>query len=228
MVPVEAGQRVALVTGAEGLVGSAIVERLRSEGFLVAGLDVDGGGGDLSLAVDLGDPGQVARAVERTIAELGPISVLATAQARHVAAPFGDMPAEQWRELLSFYLRGTVNVCAAVVPGMVASGRGTVIICSSWLALAGVPGEAYMAAATGTLLAFSKSFSLEVAPKGVRVNCVTVGPLDGEETASPQWNGVLPSLRVRPSQVADTVSFLVRDGDFFVGQVLRAVSGAVI
>ena len=229
MVPVEASERVALVTGATGPVGGAIVERLHSEGFLVAGLDADGGRGDLSLAVDLGDPGQVANAADRIVAELGSISVLVTAQARHLAAPFGDMPAEQWNELLSFYLRGTANACAAVVPGMVHAGHGVVIICSSWLALAGVPGEAYMAAATGTLLAFTKSFSVEVAADGVRVNCVAIGPLDGEEMLSPQWTDILqPGRRVRPSDIADTVSFLVRDGDFFVGQVFRPVSGAVV
>lgn len=229
MVPMEVSERVALVTGATDPVGSAIVDRLHSEGYLVAGFGADGGRGDLSLAVDLGDPSQVATAVDRTVAELGPISVLVTAQARHLAAPFGNMPAEQWNELLSFYLRGTVNACAAVVPGMVHSGHGVVIICSSWLALAGVPGEAYMAAAAGTLLAFSKSFSVEVAADGVRVNCVAIGPLDGEETLSPQWNNTLQAgRRVRPSDIADTVSFLVRDGDFFVGQIFRPVSGAVV
>lgn len=96
---------------------------------------------------------------------------------------------------------------------MVERGRGTVITISSWLAYAGVPGEAYFAAATGSILAFTKSFALEVAPKGVRVNCIAVGPLD---------------KGVSPADVADTVMFLVDDGDFFVGQVLTPAAGAVV
>ena len=101
----------------------------------------------------------------------------------------------------------TVDSCAAVVPHMVAAGQGTVVTTSSWLALAGVPGEAYYAAASGSILAFTKSFALEVAKQGVRVNCIAVGRLGRD---------------VQPDDVADTVSFLHRDGDFFVGQVLRA------
>jgi 2-hydroxycyclohexanecarboxyl-CoA dehydrogenase len=94
------------------------------------------------------------------------------------------------------------------------AGRGTVVTTSSWMALAGIPGEAYQAAATGSILAFTKSFALEVARHGVRVNCIAVGPLEADNTL--------------PAQVADTVVFLVDDGDFFVGQVFSAAAGAVV
>ena len=92
---------------------------------------------------------------------------------------------------------------------MVAAGRGTVVTTSSWLAYAGIAGESYQAAATGAVLAFTKSFALEVAAQGVRVNCIAVGD-------------------VPPADVAETVRFLVEDGDFFVGQVLVAAAGKVV
>jgi NAD(P)-dependent dehydrogenase (short-subunit alcohol dehydrogenase family) len=57
-----------------------------------------------------------------------------------------------------------------------------------------------------------------VAPKGVRVNCIAVGPLE----AAP------PNASVRPAEIAETVVFLVNDGDHFVGQVLEAAAGAVV
>jgi NAD(P)-dependent dehydrogenase (short-subunit alcohol dehydrogenase family) len=101
---------------------------------------------------------------------------------------------------------------------MVRAGRGIVVALSSWLAFAGVAGEAYQAAATGSILAFVKSFALEVAKQGVRVNCISVGPLDAEP----------PLAAVRPAEIADTVMFLVNDGDHFVGQVLEAAAGAVV
>jgi NAD(P)-dependent dehydrogenase (short-subunit alcohol dehydrogenase family) len=93
-----------------------------------------------------------------------------------------------------------------------------VVTFSSWTALAGVPGEAYQAAATGAILAFTKSFALEVARAGVRVNCIAVGP-----TEPGPGRGA-----VAPEDVAETVAFLVRDGDVFVGQVLCATAGAVV
>jgi 2-hydroxycyclohexanecarboxyl-CoA dehydrogenase len=214
----EPGIRVALVTGAAGVVARAIIERLRSEGFLVGGLDDEDAAGDLALAVDLTDRRQTIAAAERVATELGSISVLVTAPALHDAAPFGEMDPDRWKRLLMTHLGGTTNACAAVVPAMVRAGRGTVVTLSSWLALAGVAGEAYQAAATGSILAFTKSFALEVALKGVRVNCIAVGPLE----ATP------PNTSVRPDEIADSVVFLVNDGDHFVGQVLSAAAGAVV
>jgi NAD(P)-dependent dehydrogenase (short-subunit alcohol dehydrogenase family) len=212
------GTRVALVAGTAGVVARTIVERLQAEGFLVGGLDSEDAAGDLALSVDLTDRGQTIAAADRVTGELGPISVLVTAPALHDAAPFGEMDHGRWDRLLKTHLGGTVNSCAAAVPGMVRAGHGTVVTLSSWMALAGIPGEAYYAAATGSILAFTKSFALEVAPKGVRVNCIAVGPLD----ATP------PSTSVRPDEIADTVVFLVNDGDHFVGQVLSAAAGAVV
>lgn len=210
--------RVALVTGSAGVVGSAIVERLRAEGFVVGGLDDDGAVGDLAIAVDVTDRAHMVAAAERVTGELGSISVLVTAPYLHDAAPFGEMDADRWNGLLRTHLGGTTSACAAVVPEMLRAGRGTVVALSSWLAFAGVAGEAYQAAATGSILAFIKSFALEVARQGVRVNCIAVGPLDAAPTSS----------SVRPDEIADTVVFLVNDGDHFVGQVLQAAAGAVV
>lgn len=212
------GTRVALVTGSSGVVARAIVERLQAEGFLVGGLDDESAAGDLAIPADVTDRGQTVAAAERVTRELGPISVLVTAPHLHDAAPFGEMDHDRWKRLLRTHLGGTTNACAAVVPDMVRAGRGTVTALSSWLAFAGVAGEAYQAAATGSILAFIKSFAVEVAPRGVRVNCIAVGPLD----ATP------PNASVRPAEIADTVVFLVNDGDHFVGQVLEAAAGAVV
>jgi 2-hydroxycyclohexanecarboxyl-CoA dehydrogenase len=215
----QAGNRVALVTGSAGLVGGAILARLQAEGFAVGGLDEKTGPADLAISVDLTNRAETAAAAERVAKELGPISVLVTAPELYDAAPFGEMSPDRWRRLLSAHLGATTNACAATVPAMVRAGRGTVVTISSWLALAGIAGESYYAAATGSILAFTKSFALEVAPKGVRVNCIAVGPL--HETTK-------IAVHVTPDEVAETVMFLVNDGDFFVGQVLSPVAGAVV
>jgi NAD(P)-dependent dehydrogenase (short-subunit alcohol dehydrogenase family) len=225
---------VAVVTGATGVIGSAVVARLQAEGFAVAGIDLDHGAGDLPIAVDVTDREGLRAAAARVTRELGPIEVLVTAHGYHDAAPFGEMSREDWGRLLDTHLGGTVNACAAVVPGMVAAGRGTVVTTSSWIALAGVPGEAYYAAATGAILAFTKSFSLEVAPQGVRVNCIALGPTADGKAAGGFSPGQpapdeLPLRRyVTPQEIADTVSFLIRDGDFMVGQVFTPAAGAVV
>jgi 2-hydroxycyclohexanecarboxyl-CoA dehydrogenase len=210
--------RVAMVTGAGDAVAGTIVERLRSDGFRVAGLDAAAAAGDLSIDVDVTDRAAVFDAAERVHRELGRVSVLVTVPRVHDAARFGEMEPERWDALLSGYLRATTNACAAVVPSMLDLGSGSVVILSSWKALAGIPGQAYEAAASGTLFAFTKSFAVEVAPAGVRVNCIAVGPLeaDGGDAV------------VRPEDVAETVLFLASDGEFFVGQAMTAAAGAVV
>jgi NAD(P)-dependent dehydrogenase (short-subunit alcohol dehydrogenase family) len=189
-----------VLAGGSGAVAGAIRERLEAEGFTVA-------------TIDASDRHQARVAAERIALELGPISVLVTAPDRHDAAPFGELSAQRWERLLMAHLGATVNACAAIGPAMVQAKRGTIVTLSSWLALAGVPGEAYYAAATGSILAFTKSFAIEVARYGVRVNCIAVGPLD---------------RGVRPSDIAETVAFLINDGDFYVGQVLSPAAGAVV
>lgn len=200
MTPEQPATRVAVLAGGSGPVAVAIRERLKAEGFNVA-------------TIDACDRDQAKAAADRIAKELGPISVLVTAPEYHDAAPFGEMSAQRWQRLLIAQLGTTANACAAVGPAMVRAKRGTIVTLSSWLALAGVPGEAYHAAATGSILAFTKSFAIEVAPHGVRVNCVAAGPLD---------------KGVRPSDIAETVAFLINDGDFFVGQVLTPAAGAVV
>jgi 2-hydroxycyclohexanecarboxyl-CoA dehydrogenase len=210
---------VAVVAGSSGLVGNAILARLQAEHFLVAGLDETAAAGDLALSVDLTNRTETVAAVQRVTEELGPVSVLVTAPSHYDQAPFGEMSAERWHRLLDLHLGATANACGAAVPAMVRAGHGTVVTLSSWLALAGIAGEAYFAAATGSILAFTKSFALEVAPKGVRVNCIAVGPLEPTPAVG---------VPIRPDDVADTVMFLIKDGDFFVGQVLSPAAGAVV
>jgi NAD(P)-dependent dehydrogenase (short-subunit alcohol dehydrogenase family) len=145
------------------------------------------------------------------VREIGPPSILVTIPDGHDAAPFGEMPGERWHRLLMAQLGLTVDACAAVVPHMVSAGSGTVVTTTSWLALAGIPGEAYYAAASGSIIAFTKSFALEVVKNGVRVNCIAIGRFGRE---------------LQPADIGESVLFLQRDGDFFVGQLLRGTGGA--
>jgi 2-hydroxycyclohexanecarboxyl-CoA dehydrogenase len=192
---------VAVVTDVGGDIGLAVVRRLQADGMKVAVLGREARGGDVALHLDVTDRGQMQSAAERVTRELGPPSVLVIAPQARASLPFGSMPTGQWQSLLDDYLGGTASACAAFVPGMVQARRGCVITLVPSAAVEGVPGEAYPAAASGTILGFTKSFALEVARHGVRVNCIAAGA-------------------VSPDEIADTIAFLVADGDFFVGQVL--------
>lgn len=190
---------LAIVAGPPSPLRGAVEARLESDGFELHTLPG-------------GPRRQITKEARLLAREFGPPSLLVTIPDHDDAAPFGDMPRERWHRLLISHLGLTVDACAAVVPDMVAAGRGTVVTISSWLALAGAPGQSYLAAASGGILAFTKSFALEVARRGVRVNGIAVGRI---------------GHGVEPVDVAETVAFLHRDGDFFIGQVLRATGGSV-
>ena len=193
--------RVAMVTGAAGSLGRAVVRRLGSDGWKVAGVDLKKANVDLFLQLDVVDRVAMKEAVARTTNELGTIGLLVTAAADYEKRPFGEMGLARWQRMLEVWLGGTANACAAVVPRMIEAGCGKVVLLSANLSRQGKQ-NSYVVAASGTVMAFAKSFGCEVASDGVCVNCLAIQP-----PVNPDW-------------VAHTVSFLANEGQYYAGQVI--------
>jgi NADP-dependent 3-hydroxy acid dehydrogenase YdfG len=132
--------------------------------------------------------------------KLGSIDLLVTAATDFEKAPIGAMEMVRWQRMLDVWLGGTANACAAVVPTMLEKACGSVVTLSVNFSQA-EPGSTYVAAASGTVVAFTKSLGCEVAPQNVRVNCIA------------------PRLPLNPDRVATTVKFIVNDGDYYASQV---------
>jgi NAD(P)-dependent dehydrogenase (short-subunit alcohol dehydrogenase family) len=203
MMPVKnnSAPRVAMVTGAAGSIGSSVVKRLSHEGWKVAGIDLKKADADLFLPADVTDRAAMKEAAVRIADELGPIGLLVTAAGDHEKISIGEMALARWQRMLDVWLGGTTNACAAVVPRMIEAGCGTVVVHSSDLTSHGKQ-NSYIAAASGTVIAFAKSFGCEVAADGVCVNCIVTRP------------------PVNPQSVAQTVNFLANDGHYYAGQVM--------
>ena len=226
---------IALVTGAASGIGAAVAARLAGRGWKVAGLDLRESETDLPLVADVADGGAVLEAADRAARELGPVSLLVTVAGHYEMLPVSEIGTERWQRMLSVHLGGTRNACAAVLPGMLEAGYGTIITISSELALDGGAEDAHYAAAKGAIIGFTKSLAAEVAGRGVRVNSVAPGPTDtpllspNSPWRNPAFLRTLPLGRlVRPEEVAETVLFLAEEGDYFCGQVLSPNAGAVI
>lgn len=226
---------VAIVTGAASGIGAEISARLSTTGHKVAGLDLHESDTDLPLTADVSDRQSVRDAVDRVTNELGPVSMLVTVAGYYEMIPIQEITSETWRRMLDVHLGGTYNACAAVLPGMLGKGGGAIVTISSELALGGGSEDAHYAAAKGAIIGFTKSLAVEVAGRGVRVNCVAPGPTDTpllEQTSPWRDQGFLQTLPlrrlVRPHEVAEAVLFLFEEGSFFYGQVLSPNAGAVI
>lgn len=232
-------EHVAIVTGAASGIGRAACAALAVDGYRIAAVDLPGREAALRevgepLAVDVADANRVAELVEDVERELGPVSVLVTAAGFIDTRPVRDIADDQWRRMLAVHLEGTFNCCRAVAPRLVERSAGAIVTISSELALTGSEGNAHYCAAKGAILAFTQSIALELAPHGVRVNCVAPGPTDTplltDEWRSPEYLAMLPLRRLaRPEEVAAAIRFLASDeAGFFVGDVLSPNCGAVI
>jgi 2-hydroxycyclohexanecarboxyl-CoA dehydrogenase len=226
---------VALVTGAASGIGKRVCERLRAHRWQVAGIDLGPSETDLPLEADVIDRTAVDAAVERAVAELGPVSALITAAGVYERVPIGELDAARWRRMLELLLGGTVHACRAVLPGMLDAGSGSIVTISSELAISGGEGDAHYVAAKGAVVGFTRSLGEELAPRGVRVNSVAPGPTDtpllapDSPSREPDYLATLPLGRlVTPEEVADSVLFLVEEGTYFAGQVISPNAGAVI
>ncbi|WP_301177057.1 SDR family NAD(P)-dependent oxidoreductase [Actinomadura geliboluensis] len=229
-------ERVALVAGAAGGIGSAMVRELAGRGWRTAGLDlVPAADPDHSVGVDVAVPEQVHAAVRRIEREMGPIEAAVCAAGHYTIVPVSDIAWPDWRRMLRVHLGGLVNVCRAVTPGMVERGRGAVVAVSSALAIGGGDGEAHYIAAKGAMIGLVRSLAAELAPSGVRVNALAPGPTDtpllrpDSPWRRPAFLQTLPTGRLTTAEeVAFAGAYLVEEGTFCAGEVLSPNSGAVI
>jgi len=227
---------VALVTGGASGIGAAVVEALAGRGFVVGCLDLGAAvdGPDHSVAVDVSDPAAVVAAVAQIRDLLGPIGAVVTSAGYYEMAPVADIGADAWRRMLRVHLGGLVNVARATLPDLI-DRRGALVAVASELAVGGGDEDAHYAAAKGAIIGFVRSLSVEVAGRGVRVNCVAPGPTDTPLLAADSpWRAddylsTLPLRRLAtPREVARCVEYLVCDATFSVGEVVNVNSGAVI
>ena len=186
---------VALVTGAASGIGRATGMRLAGEGARVAlvDLNLDGartvekeiessGGCARAYECDVASSAQVIAFVQTVERELGPVDIIANvAGTGDVAGIQGaaEVPDERWNAVLAVNLSGPFFLCRAVLPGMVARGRGAIVNVSS---LAGRSksaggGLAYTSSKAG-LLGLTRHLAFDYGPRGIRVNAICPGGVD--------------------------------------------------
>jgi NAD(P)-dependent dehydrogenase (short-subunit alcohol dehydrogenase family) len=177
----------ALVTGASKGIGLAITQALVAEGaHVVAGARDTGGGLDElvsggrvhAVAVDLSTDDGPAQLVAEAL-EQGPLDVLVN----NVGAVtprvdgFLSVTDDDWLRSMTLTFMAAVRTTRAVLPGMLAAGRGTIVNTSSVNSFLPDPAVIDYCAAKAALANFAKALSKEVGPSGIRINSVSPGPV---------------------------------------------------
>jgi NAD(P)-dependent dehydrogenase (short-subunit alcohol dehydrogenase family) len=226
--------RVVLVTGAGGSLGSAVARTFyaggarlvlaeRSPEKIAAALPEIAQDADRALvqAADLTDAASVEALVQAALERFGQIDALAnTVGGYRAGTPVHETPVEQWEFMLSLNARTAFLVSQAVIPPMLERGSGHIVHVAARAALSGGAKMAAYSASKSALIRLVESLAAELKHSGITVNCVLPGTID-----TPQNRAEMPkadfSKWVAPEAIADVIAFLASDA-------AQAVQGAAI
>jgi NAD(P)-dependent dehydrogenase (short-subunit alcohol dehydrogenase family) len=243
----EKSRPVAVVTGAANGIGRAVALRLRDDGFLVAGADIEPVGpaeGILPCALDVAELGEHERVLDRVEAELGPLFALVNVAGMFVPEKLEDLTLEAWRRQHAVMLEGPAWLARSAGLRMAARGSGRIVNVTSVHASNGETASLAYDSAKAGLEAATRNLAIELGPRGVLVNSVAPGfvrtrmsIVDGVDELGSEWfrqiyldNGRLPLRRAaEPAEIAAAVSHLVSpDNTYLTGQRIVVDGGLLV
>ena len=186
--------KVTIITGAGSGMGRVAAELFAREGASVVLADVteetaeatadtvrQGGGRATAIAADVSREDDARRMVDHAVATFGRVDCLYNNAGVMPAADHSviDTDVETWDKVMAVNLRGVFLGCKYAIPKMVEQGSGSIINIASFVAILGcsVPQDAYTAS-KGAVLALTRSLAVQFAPKGVRTNAISPGPIE--------------------------------------------------
>src|SRR3954447_13729656 len=227
--------RTALVTGASRGIGAAIATALDAAGARVALsgreralLDAVAGGlhhEPVVLPAELADVEGPTRLAHTALDELGQVDILVNNAATAARLSTVDLDAATIDTMLAVNVRAPLLLIAALLPSMIAAGRGSIINLSSVSGLVGTPRRAAYAASKGAIDAATRSLAMELGPAGIRVNAVSPGVVDTDLWAKNKaLPGVIEGVNTQtplrrwatPEDIADVIVFLASDAARFI------------
>ena len=216
----------ALVTGGVSGLGLATAERLRADGTEVITLDRVPGA---DVVLDVTDE----QAVVAAVAELGVIDILInSAGVVGPNQPLWEISTADWDQTFAVNVRGTFQLCRAVIPGMRERGWGRIVNIASMAGKDGNPNLSAYSASKAAVIALTKSLGKELATSGVLVNVIAPAVIDTPMNAATapdvlaHLTSLIPMRRLgQPEEVAELIAWLASTKCTFSTGAVYDISG---
>ncbi len=243
----ELSGKVALITGAARNIGAGIATELAAAGAavainvrtlsdeadaLAAGIN-DHGGRAMVLPADVGDPEDVEALIQAVESRFGRLDILVNNASSRAYRPLEELTVADWRDVMASNLDAAFFCAQAAVPVMRRSGGGAIVNIGGQAAHSGGAGRAAIAAAKAGLIGLTRALAIELAPAGIRVNCLSPGIIETGRELTPalaQAAARIPLGRLGEiGEIAATVRFLCSPGGAYItGQTIQVNGGAYL
>ncbi|MBO5248408.1 MAG: 3-oxoacyl-ACP reductase FabG [Clostridia bacterium] len=233
--------KTVLITGASRGIGAACVEIFASAGdqvyFFYRSDDASAQAlsartGAVAVKCDVSDPA----AVQKAFASLPECDVLVNNSGFAEFSLFQDISEEGWDRMIQTHLGGTFRCSKAVLPCMISKKSGCIVNVASMWGQVGASCEVHYSAAKAGVIGLTKALAKEVAPSGIRVNCVAPGVIDTDmnRMLSPRaledLTQEIPLGRLgTATEVADVIYWLTTDQSaYLTGQIIAPNGGLIV
>jgi 2-hydroxycyclohexanecarboxyl-CoA dehydrogenase len=238
--------KAALITGCAPGIGKATVMEFARAGAHVIGADIDAEKGGATakeaqaaglsaefVQIDLGSSDSIRQCAEQVIARHPRLDILVNAAGYSVVEAFASNKPDYINKVVAINLGGTLHLTQALLPALIAAGKGKIVNVASDAGRVGSSGETAYAAAKGGVIAFTKSLAREVARHSINVNCVCPGPtktpmlMSRPEKMLDAFLKAIPFKRfAEPREIADAILFFASPrSDYVTAQVLSVSGG---
>lgn len=185
--------------------------------------------------MDVSSVSDCRRTAAKALMEFGQIDALVCNAGIALPALFTQTSEEEYDRLFSVNTKGVFFLSQAVAKEMIASGGGSIVTVSSMWGIAGASGEVAYSASKAAVIGMTKALAKELAPSGIRVNCVAPGVVDTEmnacydEEAMEALAEKTPLGKIGdPEEIAKAIFFLASENaSFITGQTLTVDGGFI-
>ena len=242
--------KTALVTGSSRGIGRAVARELAHQGWAV-GINylhredkaqelveelTTAGCQAAAFQADVADGAAVASMVKELGETFSPVELVVNNAGVAGQSLFQDISDEMWNRYLAVNLGGARNTIKAALPHMISEKRGCIVNISSIWGQRGASCEVAYACTKAGIIALTRSLAMELAPSGIRVNCVAPGVINtdmvqvlGQETLDDLAKETPLGRLGTPEDIAYAVSFFASErAGFITGQVLTADGGFIV